>query len=137
MKGRKRHVLVDVLGLIWGLLVTEADMSDRSGGIRILLTVRGLVPRLKIIWADGSYRGQFIEWVQTLCVWLVEITLRSDDAKGFEVLPKRWIVERTFAWLFNFRRLRYDYEYKPRNSEGMIYAAMIRIMARRLAHSPP
>ena len=137
MKGRKRHILVDVLGLIWGLAVTEADMSDRNGGIRMLLTVRGLAPRLKLIWADGGYRGQFVEWVQNWCGWLVEIVLRSDKANGFEVLPKRWIVERTFAWLFNYRRLRYDYEYKPRNSEGMIYVAMIHIMARRLANPPP
>jgi putative transposase len=111
-------------------------MSDRNGGIRMLLTVRGQVPRLKLIWADGSYRGQFIEWVRTLCGWFVEVVLRSDDAAGFQVLPKRWLVERTFAWLFNFRRLRYDYEYNPRNSEGMIYVAMIQIMARRLAKSP-
>ena len=103
----------------------------------MLLTVRGLAPRLKLIWADGGYRGQFIEWVQNWCGWLVEIVLRSDKANGFEVLPKRWIVERTFAWLFNYRRLRYDYEYKPRNSEGMIYVAMIHIMARRLANPPP
>jgi len=129
--------MVDVLGLIWGLLVTGANTSDRDGGIRMLLTVKGRTPRLTRIWADGGYRGQFIDWVKDLCGWIVDIVLRSDDVRGFKVLPKRWIVERTFAWLFNYRRLRYDYEYNPRNSESMIYVAMIQIMARRLANPPP
>ena len=135
MKGRKRHVLVDTLGLIWGVLVTEADMTDREGAIRLLLMVRGLCSRLKRIWADGMYRGEFIEWVKRLCGWTVEVILRSDNAQGFQVVPKRWIVERTFAWLLNFRRLDKDYEYLPRNSTAMIYAAMVRLMIRRLAHA--
>jgi putative transposase len=126
---------VDTLGLIWGVLVTEADMTDREGAIRVLLMVRGLCVRLKRIWADGMYRGEFIEWVKRLCGWTVEVILRSDDAKGFQVVPKRWIVERTFAWLLNFRRLDKDYEYLPRNSTAMIYAAMVRLMVRRLAHA--
>lgn len=124
---------MDTLGLIWGVLVTEADMTDRDGALRLLLMVRGVVHRLKRIWADGGYRGTFIETVKRLCHWTVEIILRSDDAKGFQVLPKRWIVERTFAWLLNFRRLSKDYEYLTTNSTGMIYAAMIRLMLRRLA----
>lgn len=108
-------------------------MTERDGAIRLLLTVRGVVHRLQRIWADGGYRGTFIDTVQRLCGWTVEIILRSDDAKGFQVLPKRWIVERTFAWLLNFRRLSKDYEYLPVNSTAMIYAAMIRLMVRRLA----
>jgi putative transposase len=119
--------------LIWGVLVTEANMTERDGAIGLLLMVRGIVHRLQLIWADGAYRGAFIETVQRLCGWTVEIILRSDDAKGFQVLPKRWIVERTFAWLLNFRRLSKDYEYHPTNSTSMIYAGMIRLMLRRLA----
>lgn len=126
---------MDTLGLIWGVLVTEADMTDRDGGLRLLLMVRGIVFRLKRIWADGGYRGQFIERVLRLCRWTVEIVLRSNNVSGFQVLPKRWIVERTFAWLLNFRRLSKDYEYHPVTSTGMIYAAMTRLMLRRLAQS--
>ena len=133
VKGRKRHVLVDTLGLVWGLLVTEADMPDREGALRLLLMLRGLVQRLQRIWADGGYRGEFIETVQRLCGWTVDIILRCDECKGFQILPKRWIVERTFAWLLNSRRLSKDYEYLLANSTSMIYAAMVRLMLRRLA----
>jgi len=118
---------------VWGVLVTEADMTDREGALRLLLTMRGIVHRLRRIWADGGYRGAFIEWVQQLCGWTVEIILRSDDTNGFQVLPKRWIVERTFAWLLNARRLSKDYEYLPVTSTAMIFAVMIRLMLRRLA----
>lgn len=110
-------------------------MTERDGAIRLLLMVRGIAHRLQQIWADGGYRGTFIETVQRLCGWTVEIILRADAVKGFQVLPKRWIVERTFAWLLNFRRLSKDYEYHPANSTCFIYAAMIRLMLRRLAQS--
>ena len=119
---------MDTLGLIWGVLVTEAEMTDREGALRLLMLVRGIVYRLKRIWADGGYRGQFIETVQRVWGWTVEVVLRSDAVKGFHVLPKRWIVERTFAWLLNFRRLSKDYEYYSVTSIGMIYAAMTRLM---------
>jgi putative transposase len=117
------------------VLVTEAEMPDREGAMRLLLMMRGLVKRLRCIWADGGYRGALIEWVQRMCHWTLEIILRSDTAQGFQVLPKRWIVERTFAWLLNSRRLSKDYEYHPVTSTGMIYAAMIRLMLRRLAQT--
>jgi len=118
---------------MWGVLVTEADMPDRDGALRLLLTLRGIAHRLKRIWADGGYRGTFIDTVLRLCGWTVEVILRSDDVKGFQVLPKRWIVERTFAWLLDARRLSKDYEYHLCTSTGMIYAAMVRLMLRRLA----
>ena len=124
---------MDTLGLLWGVLVTEADMTDRDGALRLLLTLRGILHPLQRIWADGGYRGAFIETVHRLCHWHVEIILRSDTAQGFQVLPKRWIVERTLAWLLNARRLSKDYEYHLVTSTGLIYAAMVRLMLRRLA----
>ena len=117
------------------MLVTEADLPDRDGAIRLLVTLRGIVQRLRLIWADGGYRGMFLDTVQRLCGWTVEIILRSDDTTGFQVLPKRWIVERTFAWLLNARRLSKDYEYHLSTSTGMIYAAMIRLMLSRLTQT--
>ena len=126
-------MVVDTLGLLWGVWVTDASASDRDGALRLLVTLRGLVSRLKRIWADGGYRGSFIDIIRRVCGWTVEIVLRSDDAQGFVVLPMRWIVERTFAWLLNARRLSKDYEYSITSSTGMIYSAMIRIMLRRLA----
>jgi putative transposase len=90
-----------------------------------------------LIWADGGYAGQaFREWVMEHCGWLVEIIKRSDDAEGFVVLPRRWVVERTFGWLYRFRRLSKDYEVLPETSEAWIYAAMVRIMLQRLARNP-
>jgi putative transposase len=92
---------------------------------------------LRLIRADGGYHGQpMCDWVMDLAGWLFEIVKRSDDTKGFVVLPKRWIVERTFGWLGRYRRLSKDYEQLPETSESMIYAAMIRLMLKRLARHP-
>jgi putative transposase len=136
--GRKRHILVDVLGLLLTVVVTKASVSEREGA-KILLT-RALAQhfeRLVLIWADGGYTGQdFCNWVMEHCGWLVEIVKRSDDAQGFVVLPRRWVVERTFGWLYGFRRLSKDYEVLPETSEAWIYAAMVRIMLQRLARNP-
>jgi putative transposase len=133
IKGRKRHILVDTLGLIWALVVHSASVQDRDGAKTLLNTVRGQLPRLKRIWADGGYAGQLVEWVKTTCRWVLDIVKRSEDVKGFQVLPHRWIVERTFAWLGQYRRLSKDYERLPQSSEAMIYFAMCRLMVRRLA----
>ena len=89
--------------------------------------------RLTLIWAEGGYAGKLIAWVKDICGWRLEIVKRSDDVKGFKVVPKRWIVERTFAWLYRYRRLSKDYEYLVSSSENMIYIAMIQLMLRRLA----
>ena len=94
--------------------------------------LRGYVPRLRLIWADGSYTAKLVETVKILFHWTLEIVKRSDT--GFMVLPKRWIVERTFSWLYRYRRLSKDYEQLPENSEAMILIAMINLMSRRLAH---
>lgn len=135
MKGRKRHILVDTLGLVLKAMVSEANMPDGEAGIRLLLMVLGLFPRLRLIWADGSYRGKFAEWVERVCHWRVDITLPDAHVKGFQVLPHRWVVERTFSWFGHNRRLSKDYEYSPQTSEAMIYVVMIRLMVRRLAHT--
>jgi putative transposase len=132
VKGRKRHLLVDTLGLIWGLVVHGADVQDRDGAKLVLNAVNGKLPRLKIMWADGGYAGQLIDWVKQTCGWGLEIVKRSDDANGFEVLPKRWIVERTLGWFGWYRRLSKDYEERTDNSQAMILVCMIHRMLRHL-----
>jgi putative transposase len=117
------------------VVVHAASIQDRDGAKLVLARVCAALPRLKLIWADGGYAGQLIEWVQNTCHWILEIVKRSDDVKGFKVLPRRWVVERTFGWLGRYRRLSKDYEYLTETSECMIYAAMIHLMVRRLAHN--
>lgn len=133
IKGRKRHILVDTLGLVLIVVVHVANIQDRDGARLVLDKARGLLSRLLLIWADGGYAGQLVEWVATQCQWVLEIVKRSDDVKGFKVLPKRWIVERTLAWLSHCRRLSKDYERLAETSEALIYVAMIRLMIKRLA----
>ena len=130
--GRKRHILVDTIGLLIVVKVLAANVQDRDGAKILLAEVKERMPRLFLIWADGGYRGKLIGWVATTCLWLVEIVKRNDDVKGFRVLPRRWVVERTFAWLGRNRRLSKDYERKCESSEAWIYAAMIHLMIKRL-----
>jgi putative transposase len=131
--GRKRHAVVDTLGLLLLVVVTRAAVQDRDGAQTLLaqLKARGAA-RLQLIWADGGYAGGLIAWVQTVCAWVLEIVKRSDQAVGFVLLPHRWIVERTFAWWGRYRRLSKDYEVLPASSEAWIYAAMVHVMLRRL-----
>ena len=124
--------MVDTLGLIWGLVVHSASVQDRDGAKLVLETVRGKLPRLKLIWADGGYAGQLIDWVKQACGWVLEIVKRSENAKGFELLKKRWIVERTLGWFGWYRRLSKDYEELTANSEAMILVCMIHRMLRHL-----
>jgi putative transposase len=133
IKGRKRHMLVDTLGLSLIVVVHVANIQDRDGAQLVLTKARGFLPRLLLIWADGGYAGQLVAWVAAQCQWVWEIVKRRDDVQGFKVLPKRWIVERTLAWLSHCRRLSKDYERLAETSEALIYAAMIRIMVKRLA----
>jgi putative transposase len=112
--------------------VHAAGVQDRDGARLVLAKMAELFPRLKLIWADGGYAGKLIEWVKELGGWRLEIVKRSDDMKGFVVLPKRWIVERTFAWLGRCRRLSKDYEEQTASSEAHIHLAMISLMLRRL-----
>ncbi len=137
VKGRKRHILVDTLGNLLKVIVTVANMSDGKAAIELLKTLpKVLFKRLKRLWADGGYRGEFVDWIaKKFKKIIVDITLRSDDQKGFEVIPWRWVVERSFAWLGAYRRLSKDYEFFTDHSESMIYLASIHRLLKRLA--PP
>jgi putative transposase len=136
--GRKRHILVDVMGLILVVLVHKASIQERDGAKSLLQRAKDKgFQYLCLIWADGGYPGQpMIDWGFNLAGWIFEIVKRSDDVKGFQVLPHRWIVERTFAWLGRYRRLSKDYEVLPQTSEALIYAAMVNLMLTRLARNP-
>ena len=127
--------MVDTLGLILAVVVHPADVQDRDGAKLVLGLLKNRFLRLRLIWADGGYAGQLIEWVRALRVrnkLRLEIVKRPDDAKGFIVLPRRWVVERTFAWLGRCRRLSKDYEATTACSETFVKLAMIHHMARRL-----
>jgi putative transposase len=134
--GRKRHILVDTLGLLLLVVVTGAGVQDREAAKHLLR--RFYLEffssyRLKRIWADAGYAGALVAWVHEACDWVLDIIKRNKQVSGFEVLPKRWLVERTFAWLSRNRRLCRDYERKTETAEAFIYIAMIRLMTRRLA----
>jgi putative transposase len=134
VKGRKRHILVDTMGLLLMVLVHAANIQERDGAKLLLNKARGCFTRLRLIWADAGYRGQpMIDWVLNTHGWILEIVKRDKGVKGFQVLPRRWVVERTFAWFGDYRRLSKDYEVLTETSEAMIYVAMIRLMVRRLA----
>ncbi len=133
VKGRKRHILVDTLGLLLKAKVLTADIQDRDGAKMLLSEIKEQIPRLQLIWADGGYRGKLILWVAVQCLWILEIVKRSDKEKTFIVLPKRWIVERTFSWLNRNRRLSKDYERKSESSEAWLYLSMSILMLKRLS----
>lgn len=138
INGRKRHVLVDTLGLVWLVVVTAAATQDRDGA-RLLLTVLATkIRRLRVIWADGGYAGKLVDWLWCLRKWgkvRLELVSRSAQGKGFQRLPHRWIVERTFGWLNRWRRLSKDYEHLLPTSECTIRVVMIYLMVRRLEPS--
>ena len=135
IKGRKRHVLVDTMGLLLLVVVHAANIQDRDGAKLVFEKARRLCPRLRLIWADGGYAGQLVTWVQAVCSWVLQIIKRNDDVKGFQLLPRRWVVERTFGWIGRNRRLSKDYERRTETSEAMIYWAMTRLMVQRLARA--
>jgi putative transposase len=137
VKGRKRHLLVDTLGLPLSVYVSSADVQDRVGAQRLLAGLKTLSPYSKKIWADGAYTGETLAgWCEEQGEWELEIVKRSNssaDTEGFTVLPRRWIVERTLGWLMRSRRLSKDYERLVQTSESFIEVAMIRLILRRLA----
>ena len=133
--GRKRHLVVDVLGLVLLVVAHRASLQDAAGGLvtlkklfdRIKRNLHNRWCRLKLIWADGAY-ASIVEIVRKQFGWLLEIVKRSEDVKGFQVLPHRWVVERSFGWLGRYRRLARDYEHTTSSSESMVYIASIRRM---------
>lgn len=114
------------------MVVHPADVQDRDGAKLVLAKAKNKYPDLKLIWADGGYRGKLIEWTKHNCDWTLQIVQRNDDISGFKVLPRRWVVERTFGWLNRYRRLSKDYEARPETTETLIKVAMIQLMVRRL-----
>src|ERR1700712_1587252 len=136
VSGKKRHILVDTQGLMMHAVVHPADIQDRDGGVLVVATLFGLYPFLQTLFADGGYQGpKFRQELAKLLPRLsVEIVKRSDTAEGFEVLPRRWVVERTFAWLNRCRRLSKDFENRTRNALNFIWLASIRLMLRKLCN---
>jgi putative transposase len=136
VSGRKRNLLVDTLGLVVLAKVTAANVQDVHAGKQLFASLAQkpeLLTRLKKIFADGGYRGELEDWVQANLPAVLEIVLKLAGQKGFQVLPKRWVIERTFAWITRNRRLARDYERLAQSSEAFIYLAMIRLGLRRLA----
>jgi putative transposase len=131
--GRKRHLVVDTLGLLLAVVVHAANIQDRDGAKLVLAKLIGRFPRLAVIWADGGYAGTLLIWALATAGLVIEIVAKPAGMTAFAVLPKRWIVERTFAWLGRCRRLSKDYEALPATSEAWIHLAMIHLMLKRLA----
>jgi putative transposase len=125
---------VDTLGSILAVVVHPANIQDRDGARLVFEEAKlmGTWPRMLRVWADGGYAGKLIEWVFAFCQWVLEIVKRNDDVKEFKPLPKCWVVERTFFWLSNYRRLSKQYEYWNETGQAMIHLAMIHVMLRRL-----
>ncbi|MBV8457552.1 MAG: IS5 family transposase [Acetobacteraceae bacterium] len=137
VSGRKRHLVVDTLGMVVAAVVHSAGIQDRDGAKLVLRKMVGRFPRLKKILADGIYNGGIADWAKQVGGWILELVVRDPDEpeeekKRFKVLKWRWIVERTFAWLGRYRRLSKDYEGSEESSESWIYLAMIHLMLRRL-----
>lgn len=135
VKGRKRHLLVDTLGLPIASYVTPADVHDTVGARKLLNGLALFVPRLTKIWADAAYRGkELADWcLRQGAGWNLEVVVRAPGTRGFSTQPRRWIVERSFAWLIRNRRLAKDYERKAQTSETLIELAAIRLLLRRIA----
>ncbi|WP_233425620.1 IS5 family transposase [Jiangella alkaliphila] len=136
VNGRKRHIVTDTLGLLIVVLVTTAGLQDRVGARPVLARAKMAMPSIALVWADGGYVGKLIAWAQQHCRILVDIVRKPEGRHTFEVLPRRWVVERTLSWLMRTRRLARDYERLPEHSEAMIKWAMIGLMTRRLAPAP-
>ena len=119
------------------VIVHAGSVQEQDGAKRVLDKVKGRFPRLRLIWADGGYNvGWLLAWVKSVRDWAIEIVKRPEGAKGFVLLPRRWVVERTFGWFNLYRAMSKDYEVLPRNSEAVVYSVMIHLMARRLARYP-
>ncbi len=147
LSGRKRHLLVDTLGLVLKVMVHPANLQDREGAQWLLLRLQSALPRLELIWADSAYLGPLQTWVRKTFGWRLEIVQKPGGRgswmkkeqelptrkPGFQILPRRWVVERTLAWIGRNRRMSKDYEYLPATSEAWVYLSMVRLMLKRLA----
>jgi putative transposase len=134
IKGRKRHIVTDTQGHLVGLRVHPADIQDRDGAVEVLTSIRALYPWLRHVFADGGYAGDKLrDAIAALGHWTIEIIKRSDAAKGFAVLKRRWVVERTFGWLGRCRRLAKDFEASIESAVAWVFIAHIRMLTRRLA----
>ena len=136
MNGRKRHIVVDTQGLLLAVAVHPANIQDRDGAKLVLSQLLGRFPRLERIWADGAYGSKLVQWAQEVGGWSLELVRRPRQLNTFQVLPRRWVVERTFGWLNLQRRLSKDYEALPETTEAWVYIAMTGLMLRRLARAP-
>ena len=132
MSGRKRHIVVDTTGLLLAVVVHAANIQDRDGAKLVLAKLLGRFPRLEVIWADAAYGGRLIAWAWATGGWLLSVVRRSPDSHQFEVLPRRWVVERTLAWISRCRRLSKDYEELPETGETWVHIAMVHLMLKRL-----
>lgn len=131
-KGRKRHIAVDTLGLLLVVVVHAASIQDRVGAKAVLIRLHRYFDTIKTVFVDGGYSGKLTAWGMQMFGWLITVVKRTEKHR-FKILPKRWIVERTFGWMNWRRRLSKDYELKPQHSEAMLYVAMINVMIKRLS----
>jgi putative transposase len=132
VKGRKQHIITDTMGLLLAVVVHAANIHDSQSAFSVIERLKYRFSRMTKIIADGGYRGELAEKIKRTFGWMLEVVLRSDSSKGFQVLPKRWIVERTFAWFESYRRLSKDYEFNTDTSETMIQFTMIKLMLNRI-----
>lgn len=135
INGRKRHIVTDTLGLLLLVMVTPASVADRDGGCQLIWRLRRAFPGVRLVWADGGYAGKLVVWALEVLGIVVEIVRKKEGQRGFEVLPRRWVVERTFGWLVKWRRLCRDYERTTEHAEAMVKWVMIGVMTRRLGRS--
>jgi putative transposase len=133
VKGRKRHIMVDMLGLLLVVMVTAASAQDSDVGQELLIEVKSKTRRLKKVYADQGYKQWLVDWIATWQKFVLELVKKPPEQQGFQVLPKRWKVEQFFGWLNNYRRLSKDYERTVDSSTGMIYLVSIQLMTRKLA----
>jgi putative transposase len=132
IKGRKRHLIVDTNGFVLRALVHAADISESEGAIWLLNEYADVLTSLDTIRVDQGYKAMFVEWVGKYMTCTVEVVEKPADQVGFAVLPKRWVVERTFAWLGRYRQLSKEYDHYPESTESWIYLASIDILLKRL-----
>lgn len=135
VNGRKRHIAVDTHGLVLAMVVTMAGIQDRDGAHRLLAALRARFSTIRLVWADGGYAGRLLIWAKKALSLTIEIVKRTDDLTGFTVLPRRWVVERTFGWITKYRRCVRDYETLPEHHEAIVYISMIMTMSRRLTRT--